>query len=43
VAFIDVRMPPGIDGIETTARLWESARVTESSLYPLTSIIPGRR
>ena len=23
VAFIDVRMPPGWDGIETTARLWE--------------------
>ena len=23
LAFIDVRMPPGIDGIETTARLWE--------------------
>ena len=23
LAFVDVRMPPGIDGIETTARLWE--------------------
>jgi two-component system, cell cycle sensor histidine kinase and response regulator CckA len=23
VAFIDVRMPPGIDGIETTRQLWE--------------------
>src|SRR4051794_32479418 len=23
LAFIDVRMPPGMDGIETTARLWE--------------------
>lgn len=23
VAFVDVRMPPGIDGIETVARLWE--------------------
>jgi len=23
VAFVDVRMPPGIDGVETTARLWE--------------------
>jgi PAS domain S-box-containing protein len=23
VAFVDVRMPPGWDGIETTARLWE--------------------
>ena len=23
MAFIDVRMPPGWDGIETTARLWE--------------------
>jgi CheY-like chemotaxis protein len=23
VAFIDVRMPPGWDGIETTARIWE--------------------
>jgi len=24
VAFIDVRMPPGWDGIETTARIWEA-------------------
>jgi PAS domain S-box-containing protein len=24
MAFIDVRMPPGWDGIETTARLWEA-------------------
>jgi signal transduction histidine kinase len=23
LAFVDVRMPPGIDGIETTQRLWE--------------------
>jgi len=23
IAFVDVRMPPGLDGIETTARLWE--------------------
>ncbi len=23
VAFVDVRMPPGLDGIETTAKLWE--------------------
>src|SRR5262249_22767547 len=23
LAFVDVRMPPGWDGIETTARLWE--------------------
>lgn len=23
VAFIDVRMPPGLDGIETTKRIWE--------------------
>jgi two-component system NtrC family sensor kinase len=23
VAFVDVRMPPGIDGVETVARLWE--------------------
>ena len=23
VAFMDVRMPPGWDGIETTARIWE--------------------
>jgi EAL domain-containing protein (putative c-di-GMP-specific phosphodiesterase class I)/DNA-binding response OmpR family regulator len=23
VAFVDVRMPPGIDGIETTARIWQ--------------------
>lgn len=23
MAFVDVRMPPGIDGIETTARIWQ--------------------
>ncbi|MDB5337107.1 MAG: domain S-box [Planctomycetaceae bacterium] len=23
VAFVDVRMPPGMDGVETTARIWE--------------------
>jgi len=23
MAFVDVRMPPGLDGIETTAKLWE--------------------
>jgi len=23
VAFVDVRMPPGLDGVETTAKLWE--------------------
>jgi CheY-like chemotaxis protein len=24
VAFVDIRMPPGWDGVETTARLWEA-------------------
>src|SRR5580658_6984480 len=24
MAFVDVRMPPGWDGIETTARMWEA-------------------
>jgi PAS domain S-box-containing protein len=24
LAFVDVRMPPGLDGIETTARMWEA-------------------
>ncbi|XXF78968.1 ATP-binding protein [Myxococcaceae bacterium GXIMD 01537] len=23
VAFVDIRMPPGLDGVETTVRLWE--------------------
>src|SRR6266404_1793669 len=23
LAFIDVRMPPGLDGVETTSRIWE--------------------
>jgi signal transduction histidine kinase len=23
LAFVDIRMPPGLDGVETTARLWE--------------------
>ncbi len=26
VVFMDVRMPPGLDGVETTARLWEIDR-----------------
>lgn len=24
LAFVDIRMPPGIDGVETTSRLWEA-------------------
>jgi two-component system, NtrC family, sensor kinase len=24
LAFVDIRMPPGIDGVETTARLWQT-------------------
>jgi two-component system NtrC family sensor kinase len=24
LAFVDIRMPPGIDGVETTARLWQA-------------------
>jgi signal transduction histidine kinase len=24
LAFVDIRMPPGIDGVETTARLWKA-------------------
>ena len=29
VAFVDMRMPPGWDGIETTAKIWEVAPDTE--------------
>ena len=29
MAFVDVRMPPGIDGIETTVKLWEVAPDTQ--------------
>ena len=29
MAFVDVRMPPGIDGIETTVKLWEIAPDTQ--------------
>ncbi len=29
MAFVDVRMPPGIDGIETTVKLWEVAPETQ--------------
>jgi two-component system, NtrC family, sensor kinase len=36
VAFVDIRMPPGIDGVETTARLWkedEDLQVVLCSAY----------
>ena len=26
LAFVDVRMPPGWDGIETVARIWKNTR-----------------
>lgn len=29
MAFVDVRMPPGIDGIETTVKIWEIAPDTQ--------------
>ncbi len=29
MAFVDVRMPPGIDGIETTVKIWEAAPDTQ--------------
>ena len=29
MAFVDVRMPPGIDGIETTVKIWEVAPDTQ--------------
>ena len=29
MAFVDVRMPPGIDGIETTVKIWEVAPETQ--------------
>jgi PAS domain S-box-containing protein len=29
MAFVDVRMPPGIDGIETTVKIWETAPDTQ--------------
>jgi two-component system NtrC family sensor kinase len=36
LAFVDIRMPPGIDGVETTARLWkedEDLQVVLCSAY----------
>jgi len=37
VAFVDVRMPPGWDGVETTARLWkqdEELQIVLCTAYP---------
>ena len=33
MAFIDVRMPPGWDGIETSARIWESCPDLQIVIY----------
>jgi CheY-like chemotaxis protein len=39
MAFVDVRMPPGWDGVETTRRIWE----IDPDLQVVTRIIPGAR
>ena len=35
MAFVDVRMPPGWDGIETTARLWDEDEASRRANWSL--------
>jgi len=41
MAFMDVRMPPGWDGVETAARIWEVDPRSRSSSAPRTRITLG--
>ncbi len=43
MAFVDVRMPPGWDGVETTAQIWQKYPISRSSSAPPTRIIRGTR
>ena len=41
MAFVDVRMPPGWDGIETIARLWAVRRPASGHLHGLLGFFVG--
>ena len=43
VAFVDVRMPPGLDGIETILRLWDLDPQLEVVICTAYSTTPGAR
>ena len=42
MAFVDVRMPPGWDGVETTAKIWENIPTCRSSSARRIRIIHGK-
>ena len=43
LAFIDVRMPPGWDGVETTSKIWgKISRTTSCHLHGLFRLLLGR-
>jgi CheY-like chemotaxis protein len=43
LAFVDIRMPPGWDGVETITHLWAKDPSLQVVFAPRTRIIPGRR
>ena len=43
MAFIDMRMPPGWDGVETVEHLWAKIRACRWSSAPPIPTIPGKR
>lgn len=41
LAFVDVRMPPGLDGIQTVRRLWQIHRPASGHLHRLLGLLLG--
>lgn len=42
VAFVDIRMPPGIDGIETIERLWQIQPERDRAVQRVQRLLVGR-